>query len=248
MEYDFDPGCLDYYGGNYFATKEEAEIALKQAVSKLTEEERDKPPFIKEISEGSTYYAENKWQIQRDLTRRQWLKEQDGDSIIPIINNNAAGFAERVDSEKFNKSLLTNVGGLIYDNVPLWYITKCWDIIIYQFPDVLFNEHEHIMYCQKPADFTFEKIINNHKQIKEVWKTRFSIDIENEVVDFDRFNVRKNISLDDAMSVIRENINYSDTLQCLFYDSDSTCESDLSDLLEITAILLGASDTRRSQR
>lgn len=242
MEYEFDPELLGYYGGQYFATREEADLALKQAISKQSDEERNNPPYIKEISEGSTYYAQNKWHIQRDLTRRQWLKDQDGESIASIVNNNPSVFSERVDSNKFKQSLLQNVDGLKYDNVPLWYITKCWDILINQFPEVLSQEYEHIMECQEPADYTLEEAKQVHEQMKNLWGTKFNIDIENEDFDFRRFNVCEGLSLDDAKYEMIININYSDTLQCLFYNFDSTCESDLSDLLEITAVLLGASN------
>ncbi len=103
--------------------------------------------------------------------------------ILPDI------FRERVACNKYDKSLNDKVCGGHYE-VPLYYVTKAWDIILKG--DLGANEFRveyDSEWDDEPVDRTLEEAIVQNDEVKRIWKELLNIDIDALDVDFSQFDM-----------------------------------------------------------
>ena len=155
-----------------------------------------------EKAEGTFHY-----QVERILSRQrfnkkflQWKQECDFESVRCVMNILPDEFKQRVIENKFDVSLLDTVKGGDYE-VPLYYVTKAWDIILrgelypigfmigpeeqedYTEADILeFIEEENITRTRCEA-------CRDNNKMKKMWKELFNIDIDTLDIDFLKFDM-----------------------------------------------------------
>lgn len=176
----------------------------------------------------------------QELSAEDREKLKEAKMIGAVVNIRADIFRSLIGPDRAWKDLTLKLIDEKYADVPLWYITKCWDILMSEYPDLLETECCHALACYDTPDRSFEEARNALEEIKLLWKEHYDIDIEKCDVDLSRFNVFHEDTFDRTMDVILSEINYCDTLQNISYLFDALDCSDVSDLLEITASLVYA--------
>lgn len=150
-------------------------------------------------------------------------------------------FRERIQSGEFNRSLNSKVEGGLYE-VPLYYVTKAWDVILKgDLCDLEFKVEYEPEY-DDPVDRTLEEAIQQNDEMKKLWKEFFDIDINLLEVDFSKFNknLHPNVSEDaeyyhfqDVPNGITEWI-----LDGINSPTGNVSFDDVSSLMEFTAYIL----------
>ena len=164
-------------------------------------------------------------------------------------------FRERIATDKFDKALLKSVPGGDYA-VPLYYVTKAWDIILkgtldhYAFK-IGPEEDDEEEYDAALKEFMEEEhatrtragAIKDNDEMKVIWKEMLGVDIDNIEVDFTQYNMHLTPQVDER------------TFEDYFFDvSDGVLEwildginapngvcafESVSVLMEFTAFIIG---------
>lgn len=131
---------------------------------------------------------------------KEWQSITDHESIRCVYNILPNQFRKRVESNLFDKSLLTSVVGGDYE-VPLYYVTKAWDIILKGtlFPvDFMIGPEEEencteedikAFLIEKNASRSRCKACRDNDEMKNIWKELFDIDIDKLEIDFLKYNM-----------------------------------------------------------
>lgn len=130
----------------------------------------------------------------------EWIKTTDFESVGCVLNILPDEFRKRIEENKFDYTLLTSVKGGDYE-VPLYYITKAWDIILKGplYPlDFMIGPEEEEDYTdedikefleEKEATRTRTEACCDNDKMKELWKEIFNIDIDSLEIDFLQYNM-----------------------------------------------------------
>ena len=137
-----------------------------------------------------------------DDTQEEWIHSVDYHSIRTVFNILPDEFERRIRFGYFDKSLLEGVKGGDYV-VPLYYVTKAWDVLLKnslglvafkigpeEDDDVEDYESELSMFMEEiGATRTRRQAIEQNDQIKEIWKEKLDINIDEINVDFKKYNM-----------------------------------------------------------
>lgn len=131
---------------------------------------------------------------------RIWKSKTDYESIRCVMNILPDEFKQRVTENKFDDTLLDIVKGGDYE-VPLYYVTKAWDIILKGelFPiDFMIGPEEEEdcteadiqeFLAEEKATRTRCEACRDNDKMKKLWKELFNIDIDTLNIDFLRYNM-----------------------------------------------------------
>lgn len=132
--------------------------------------------------------------------KEMWKKTNDYQSISCAFNILPDEFLQRIQDNNFDTTLLKKTRGGIYE-VPLYYVTKAWDIILkgplfpidYKIgpeeePDCTEDDIKAFLTEQQATRSRCQACKDNDK-MKIIWKEHFDIDIDELPVDFMRFNM-----------------------------------------------------------
>ena len=130
----------------------------------------------------------------------KWKSETDFESVRCVMNILPDEFQNKINENKFDTTLLDAVKGGDYE-VPLYYVTKAWDIILKGelFPIDFMIGPEEDEDCTEAdiKEFLAEEnatrsrcaaCMDNDK-MKTIWKRSFNIDIDTLDIDFSQFNM-----------------------------------------------------------
>ena len=126
----------------------------------------------------------DKW----NRTNKEWEKNTDIISIGCVFYILPEVFKERIVNKRYDLSLNTVVKGGTYE-VPLYYVTKAWDILLKG--DLCHNEFRveyDPEFDDEPVDRTLENAISQNDEMKCIWKELFGIDIDLLDVNFLVYN------------------------------------------------------------
>lgn len=126
----------------------------------------------------------DKW----NRTNKEWINNTDTISIGCVFNILPVVFKERIVKKQYDLSLNTVVKGGAYE-VPLYYVTKAWDILLKG--DLCHNEFRveyDPEYDDEPVDRTLEDAISQNDEMKSIWKELLGIDIDLLDVNFFVYN------------------------------------------------------------
>lgn len=185
---------------------------------------------------------------------QEWKNKTDYESVRCVLNILPDEFKQRVTENKFDRTLLDAVKGGDYE-VPLYYVTKAWDIILKGelFPidfrigpeedkdcteadiqEFLSEEHATRTRCEACRD-------NN--VMKNLWKELFDIDIDSLDIDFLLFSMHlpPNVTYEEYLEYFEDvpdgidewilgGINHP--------DSKSVFHDEVSSLMEFTTEVL----------
>lgn len=211
-----------------------------------------------DIKEAELFF---RYQVNKIISHKEfkekcdeWKSKTDYESIRCVMNILPEEFKLRVSENKFDKTLLDVVKGGYYE-VPLYYVTKAWDIILKGelFPiDFMIGPEEEEdcteadileFLAEERATRTRCKACRDNNKMKKMWKELFYIDIDNLDIDFLQFNMHipPNVTYEeykdyfiDALEGIDEwilrGINHP--------DSDIVTHDEVSSLMEFTAEVL----------
>ncbi|MBO7440025.1 MAG: hypothetical protein J6U21_10155 [Bacteroidales bacterium] len=135
-------------------------------------------------------------------TQEDWVHSVDYHSIRAVFNILPDEFERRIDNGYFDKSLLNGVKGGDYV-VPLFYVPKAWDVLLKNSlglvafkigPEEDAEEADYenelsIFMEEHSATRTRRHAIEQNDKIKEIWKNKIGIDIDEINVDFKKFNM-----------------------------------------------------------
>ena len=137
---------------------------------------------------------------QRKQQQEEWRKSVDSDSIKAVFNILPETFLERIESGLFDCSLIERVPGGDYQ-VPIYYVTKAWDVLLksslgYDAFRIGPEEDDEEDYESALQEFIKEERISRTRpeavqqndQIKDIWKQKFSVDIDALDIDFSQYN------------------------------------------------------------
>ena len=146
-------------------------------------------------------------QVEKIILHREYAKKQtiwkditDYESIRAVRNILPELFKQRVEDKTFDLSLLSAVPGGDYQ-VPLYYITKAWDILlkgslepmsfkIGPEEDYDFTEEDLAEFiAEEHATRTRFEACRENNKMKVLWKKLFDIDIDTLQVDFCKFDM-----------------------------------------------------------
>lgn len=153
--------------------------------------------------------AEKNFRIQVDTIIRHneyrtkqlaWSSANDANTIGLVFDIMPDEFQKRISSPDFDRKLIEGVVGGDY-TVPLYYVTKAWDILLKGTLDVwsfmIGPEEDDDFSVEALKEFMEEEgatrsrgqaIIDNDK-MKALWKAQFGIDIDELDVDFTIFDM-----------------------------------------------------------
>lgn len=130
----------------------------------------------------------------------EWKSKTDYESIRCVMNILPDDFKLRVSENKFDRTLLDGVDGGDYQ-VPLYYVTKAWDIILngelYPIDFMIGPEEEEDcteadileFLAEEKATRTRCEACRDNNKMKKLWNELFNIDIDTLNVDFLQFNM-----------------------------------------------------------
>ncbi len=129
----------------------------------------------------------------------EWKSKTDHESIRCVFNILPDDFKSRLDCGSFDTSLLTKVLGGDYE-VPLYYITKAWDVILkgslIPYDYMIGPEEDEDCTQEDIQAFLVEEVATrtrcsackDNDKMKSLWKEYFNIDIDGCVIDFTQYN------------------------------------------------------------
>lgn len=184
----------------------------------------------------------------------EWKTFADSQSIATVINILPDVFEKRIRQKEFDISLLTSVKGGDYE-VPLYYVTKAWDVLLkgtLGFLSFLIGPEEDDDFSEETLqEFIDEEsilrirsqAIEDNDRMKVLWKKYFDIDIDTLDVNFKKFDMHMppNVSHDDCIDYFLDVPNgVSEWIfDAIKYPSDDWASFDaVSSLMEITAYVL----------
>ena len=187
-------------------------------------------------------------------TQEEWIHSVDYHSIRAAFNILPDEFERRIRFGYFDKSLLDGVKGGDYV-VPLYYVTKAWDVLLKnslglvafkigpeEDDDVEDYESELAMFMKNySATRTRRQAIEQNDQIKEIWKEKLGINIDEINVDFKKYNMHlpPHVSEDEFYDYFQEVPNGVD--EWIMYginNPEARCTFDaVSCLMEFTAAM-----------
>lgn len=125
------------------------------------------------------------WRAQNNT----WLNSGiDKESIGCVFGILPSEFRSRIESGQYDQELNNSVRGGIYE-VPLWYVTKAWDVLL---KGDLCNNAWRIEYdpeCDDPVERTLEVAISQNDEIKRIWKELIGIDVDAQDINFEQFDM-----------------------------------------------------------
>lgn len=185
---------------------------------------------------------------------QEWKSNTDYESVRCVMNILPDEFEQRIKDNKFDNSLLMLVKGGDYE-VPLYYATKAWDIILKGelFPiDFMIGPEEDINCTEEDIKEFLEEnnctrsrceACKDNDKMKKLWKEYLNIDIDSLEIDFLQYNMHlpPNINRDEYQDYFMDvpdgidewimgGINYP--------DSEYVSHDGLSALMEFTAEVL----------
>lgn len=183
----------------------------------------------------------------------EWKSKTDYESIRCVMNILPDEFKQRVTENKFDVTLLDTVKGGDYE-VPLYYVTKAWDIILKGelFPidfkigpeegDYTEADIQEFLDEEKATRTRCEACRDNNK-MKKLWKEFFHIDIDTLDIDFLQFNMHlpPNITDEeykDYFMDVPEGIDEWILCGINHPDTDIVTHDEVSALMEFTAEVL----------
>lgn len=119
-------------------------------------------------------------------SNEQWKEKVDFQSVDCVFNIKPDEFLHRVKEGLYDKTLNVSVKGGNYE-VPLYYVTKAWDILLNQaFDDIYYLVESDE---DDPEERTFESARSQNNEMKRIWYEVFGIDIDSLAVDFRQFDM-----------------------------------------------------------
>lgn len=184
----------------------------------------------------------------------EWKSKTDYESIRCVMNILPDDFKLRVTDNKFDKALLDIVQGGDYE-VPLYYVTKAWDIILkgelYPIDFMIGPEEEEDCTEADILEFIEEENITrtrceacrDNNKMKKMWKELFNIDIDTLDIDFLKFDMHlpPNVPYDEYDYYFRDVPDGIDEwILCGINHPNSECitHDEVSALMEFTAEVL----------
>lgn len=178
----------------------------------------------------------------------------DFESVRCVMNILPKEFEQRISENKFDATLLDAVKGGDYE-VPLYYVTKAWDIILKGelFPiDFMIGPEEEEdcteadiqeFLAEEKAIRTRCEACRDNNKMKNVWKESFNIDIDTLNIDFSQFNMHlpPNVSYEeyqDYFMDVPEGIDEWILCGINHPSSDIVTHDEVSALMEFTAEVL----------
>lgn len=149
---------------------------------------------------------------------------------------------ERIGSGKYDKTLNTKVNGGFYE-VPLYYVTKAWDVLLKgDLCDCDYKVEYDPYFDDEEPDRLLEKAVSQNDEMKAIWREKFDIDIDNLEVDFKSFNrhIVPNVSEKSMYSYFRSVPNGIEewVLDGINYPGTKMCFDSVSCLMEFVAYIL----------
>ena len=185
--------------------------------------------------------------IKRDNWRKhdnEWRKSGiDIVSIGCVFDIMPDIFRERVANNKYDKSLNDGVSGGYYE-VPLFYVTKAWDVILKG--DLGANEfrveYDPEEEGEEPVDRTLEEAIVQNDEMKRIWKELLGIDVDAFDIDFSKFDMHLPPKASDS-DMYDYFIDVPDGIEEWILNGINTpngevCFDHVSSLMEFTAYML----------
>lgn len=140
----------------------------------------------------------------------EWKSKTDYESVRCVLDILPEEFEQRVNNKMFDNALLDAVRGGNYE-VPLYYITKAWDIILKgklepidfkigpeEEEDCTEADIQEFLIEERAARTRCEACLDNNR-MKKIWKKLFNIDIDSLDIDFLQFNMHlpPNVSFEE---------------------------------------------------
>lgn len=130
----------------------------------------------------------------------------DSNSIGPVYDIRPDDFRKNIEDGLFDKNLLLKTKGGQYE-VPLFFVTKAWDIIFKGELDpwlefffcVEDGETDMDMFKENNCTRHFTQAVSDNDKMKTLWFDYFGIDIDAVKCDFWQFNanLQPNVTADD---------------------------------------------------
>lgn len=202
-----------------------------------------------------------RYQVEKIISQKKfnekchaWKSKTDFESIRCVMNILPDEFKQRVTENKFDDTLLDIVQGGDYE-VPLYYVTKAWDIILKGelFPiDFMIGPEEdedcteadikEFLAEENATRSRCEACMDNDK-MKTIWKRSFNIDIDALEVNFSQFNMHlpPNVTHEeyqDYFMDVPEGIDEWILFGINHPDSEMVSHDEVSSLMEFTAEVL----------
>lgn len=184
----------------------------------------------------------------------EWKSKTDYESVRCVMNILPDEFKKRFSDKSFDYTLIESVKGGDYE-VPLYYVTKAWDIILRGelFPiDFMIGPEEEgdcteadiqEFLIRENATRTRCEACKDNSKMKELWKELFNIDIDSLDIDFLQYNMHlpPNVSYDeyqDYFNDVPEGINEWILSVINHPDCEIVTHDEVSSLMEFTAEVL----------
>lgn len=176
----------------------------------------------------------------------EWLKSGiDVKSIACVFNILPDEFRKRIKTYQYDLSLNKCVRGGNYE-VPLWYVTMAYDIVLKSgFDCSLITEEDVADYIEDygcPPKRTVEKAIEQNNEMKAIWKEFLLIDVDAQQVNFEQFNMHMPpfISEEQSRDYFQDVIDgVTEWILCNVNDpSDEVCYDSVSCLMEYTTWMI----------
>lgn len=202
-----------------------------------------------------------RYQVEKIISHREfnekcheWKNKTDYESIRCVMNILPKEFEQRISENKFDATLLDAVKGGDYE-VPLYYVTKAWDIILKGelFPiDFMIGPEEEEdcteadiqeFLADNEATRTRCEACRDNDKMKKLWKELFDIDVDTLDIDFLRFNMHlpPNVSYEEYQEYfedVPEGIDEWILGGINHPDSDIVAHDMVSSLMEFAAEVL----------
>ena len=180
---------------------------------------------------------------------KDWLSSGiDIKSINCVCNILPDVFRKRIKTGQYDYALNKCVKGGDYE-VPLWYVTKAFDILLkgelfggYVATEEDLNE-ENMDDDFQDVDRTLEKAIVQNDEMKAIWKEYMGIDIDAYHIDFEQFNLHMQPSVTreeefEYFSDVPYGVLEWGLLNVNYPSDDNVTFECVSRLMEMTAITL----------
>lgn len=202
-----------------------------------------------------------RYQVERIISHKEyrekcleWKNKTDYESVRYVMNILPDEFKQRVTGNKFNVALLDAVSGGDYE-VPLYYVTKAWDIILKGslFPiDFRIGPEEEDdcteadiqeFLTEENATRTRCEACKDNDRMKKHWKELFDIDIDSLDIDFLLYNMHlpPNVTYKEYQEYFEDVLDGIDEWILVGInhpDSKFVSHDEVSSLMEFTAEVL----------
>lgn len=131
---------------------------------------------------------------------REWQAVTDYESIRCVFNILPDEFSDRVINKQFDESLLNRVKGSDYE-VPLYYVTKAWDVLLkgslFPLDFMIGPEEDEDCTEEDIKEFLAEEnasrsrcnACRDNEIMKKLWKEMFNIDIDSLEIDLSQYDM-----------------------------------------------------------